>query len=66
MYNDIIYDAEDIIGFSWDIAGHIKDDPDFDDDLKQELLDELEQHDGLVICHACSMGGYDVCDLIEA
>lgn len=70
MYNDIIFDAEDIIGYSWDIKGHIlkamESDEFDDDDLTHELLEDLEKHDGLVICHYHPMGAYWVNDLIEA
>ena len=65
---EIIHDAETIIGYSWDIADEVmeemEDMDEMDQELFQELLDELEQHDGLVRCNYHPMGAYWVEDLI--
>lgn len=70
--NNIIYDAENMIGFSWDIAASIADDlkrgriDDPEEMSISELLEELEQHNGLVICKWHPMGAWYVADLVEA
>lgn len=68
MRGDIIHDDVNIIGYSWDIADEIREEmenmDEDDKELFQELLDELEQHDGLVRCNYHPMGAYWVEDLV--
>ena len=74
MYNfNIIFDAETIIGYSWDIERYVKYameheiSPDDEDalSLAQEELDELAKHDGLVECWYHPMGAWVVTDLVR-
>ncbi len=74
MYNfNIIFDAETIIGYSWDIERYVKYaieheyEPDDEDGiaLEKELLEELEKHDGLVECWLHPMGAWSVTDLVR-
>jgi len=67
---NIIFDDEKIIGYSWDIARYMQDEFDRtqdedEKDLFSDCLKELEKHDGLVICYYDAMGAYFVYDLIE-
>lgn len=72
MHNDVIFFDESIVGFADDIIFRIKDEQkrgridDDDEELTQDLLQELAQHDGLVICRYQQMGAWYVADLIEA
>lgn len=70
--NNIIITGDDIIGYSWDIAASIADDlkrgriEDPEECLIDELLQDLQDHDGLVICHWHPSGAWYVADLVEA
>lgn len=68
MRGEIIHDDENIIGYSWDIADEVREEMenmDEDDrELFQDLVDQLEEHDGLVFVSYHPMGAYIVEDLI--
>lgn len=72
MNNNLIFDDEDIIGFSWDVAKYIKDviendcGDDDDREIFQDFLKDVEEHDGLVKCVYHPMGAYLVFDLVVA
>ena len=78
MTENIIFDDENMIGFSWDIADYVRSEmeyqeqnPDNDENdednrtLFDDLLKQLDEHDGLVYVHYHPMGAYFVNDLIE-
>ena len=73
----IIFDDENMIGFSWDIADYIRSEMDYqkqnpdndenDEDnetLFTDLLNDLDEHDGLVYVSYHPMGSYFVDDLV--
>lgn len=68
---EIIFDDENIIGRTTDIERYIKDTFDEDnefyspdwEELGTELLEELDNHDGYVLCAYHPMGAYTVFDL---
>lgn len=73
--DNIIFDNENMIGFSWDIERYIKfemeyqkgndpEDYECNEELFTDLLNDLEDHDGLVKCSYHPMGAYFVEDLV--
>ena len=62
----VIYDDEDIIGYSDEIIADLEENGEDDDELINELIEELKKYDyDLVICHYHPMGSYFVRRLIE-
>ena len=72
LTNRIIFNDEDMIGYSWDIANYVrysvKHDVDRDDEGEMELsnylLEELAKHDDLVYCSYHPMGSWTVYELV--
>lgn len=73
----LMFDDENIIGYSWDIKEYLHEDMktridelDYDElesyiSLTLDLLRDLNEHDGLVLCEYHPMGAYTVFDLIK-
>lgn len=72
---NVIFNNENMIGFSWHIADYIRyemdyqkdNDPDeyeCNEELYEDLLKDLDEHDGLVYVSYHPMGAYFVDDLV--